>query len=160
MSKDTRAGGDLGFVYQRGAHGEPAWVPLQITRITAKKVFFEKPHGYGGKRLVIYWAYRADLERFFCALPSRHAGRRDQGSPESCYCTLLSSLPVTRPGAALRPLRCGAARVTFSPWLATLPARDPIKSAVQVCGDQVEMKIGHSFAAWCGGEGLPKTRIR
>lgn len=41
-----------------------------------------------------------------------------------------------------------------------IPARDPIRSAVGQSGDKVEMKIGRDFAAWIGGEGLPKTRIR
>jgi hypothetical protein len=41
-----------------------------------------------------------------------------------------------------------------------IPPRDPIKGAVEQSGDKVEERIGRPFAAWLGGEGLPKTRIR
>ena len=41
-----------------------------------------------------------------------------------------------------------------------IPPRDPIKGAVEHSGDKVELKIGSDFAAWIGGDGLPKTRIR
>lgn len=41
-----------------------------------------------------------------------------------------------------------------------IPPRDPIKGAVEHSGAKVEEAIGRPFAAWLGGEGLPKTRIR
>jgi hypothetical protein len=63
-------GDGLGFVYERPYHGEPQWKPRRITEITAKKVFYERPKRFAGRgETMIAWAYRADMECFFCAMP-------------------------------------------------------------------------------------------
>jgi hypothetical protein len=84
---------DLGFVYERDI-ADWQWKPRRITKVTAKKVFYESP-GYRRDR----WVCRADMERFFCAEPlgkCRWSSWRHPGESEVRNFLGVAALPEGR----------------------------------------------------------------
>jgi hypothetical protein len=41
-----------------------------------------------------------------------------------------------------------------------IPPRDPIKGAVEQSGPAIVHRVGANFAAWIGGDGLPRRQLR